>query len=85
MTIFEINNKARALGMSYGQYVVRFGPFDAEPEEFERRCAQCGRVIPTKRICASNTQYCSETCRTRSIWDEVKRKEREKNGKTIVL
>lgn len=80
MTIFEVAAKARKAGLSYGKYVQLYGPFDAEPEEFERRCAQCGKVIPTKRICASNTQYCSETCRTRSIWDEVKRKERERQS-----
>lgn len=63
MTIFEVAAKARKAGLSYGKYVQLYGPFDAEPEEGERLCLQCGKPIDVQRIKACNSHFCSDYCR----------------------
>ena len=87
MTIFEVSVKAGKAGLTYGKYVQLYGPFDAEPEEGERFCLQCGKPVPVDRVKANNSRFCSDYCRNANVYSmsasqrEAAKKIKEKEKK----
>lgn len=85
-TIHEINEAARASGLSYGQYVNQTeAPVTPRPTEEpaeepvdgeERNCPQCGKTfLVESRI--SRKKYCSVVCRQAAAADRQKARYQE--------
>lgn len=77
MTIKEVNDAAKAAGMSYGQYVDKHKEDQsAEDLASTRICARCGKAF-TAEGKAHSKRYCSDRCR--ELANEDRRKEKKQS------